>query len=85
MYGFLQYEYVFIENDNVFNGNATIILHLHIVFVLFSAVYTKKVNTSGNPLFAFQDNLWLLLYRFQKLSFSVKTIIVFDRFRVNAR
>ena len=30
------YEYVFIENDIVFNENATIVLHLHIVFISFS-------------------------------------------------
>ena len=29
-------EYVFIENDVVFNENATIVLHLQIVFVSFS-------------------------------------------------
>ena len=29
------HEYVFIENDMVFNGNAMIVLHLHIVFVSY--------------------------------------------------
>ena len=38
-------------------------------------------KTSGNLLFACQDNLsklWLLLHRFQKFAFSVKTIRVHD-------
>ena len=30
------HEYVFIENDIVFDENAAIVLHLHIVFVSFS-------------------------------------------------
>ena len=92
------HEYLFIKNDIVFNGNATTVLHLHIVFVSlsyrfrivfisFSAVYTKtmktieNVKTSGNPLFACQDhlnNMWLLLHRFQKFAFSVKTIHLHD-------
>ena len=122
------HEYVFIENEVIINENATTVLHLHIVFISFSAVYTKTMKTtvnwktSGNVLFACQDslsNLWLLLHRsqkftfpvkrihpsirqryhydnivfksfhfgdrFQKLSFSVKMIIVFDRFRADGR
>ena len=48
----------------------------------------KTVKTSENLLFACQDNLnnfWLLLHCFQKFVFSVKTIIVFDRFCVDAK
>ena len=30
------HEYIFIENNNVFNENATIVLHLHIVLTSFS-------------------------------------------------
>ena len=69
-----------------------IILHLHTVFIQFflpfSAVYTKTmktietVKTSGNLLFARQDNLnnlfLLLLHRFQKFVFSVQTIHLHD-------
>ena len=47
----------------------------------FSALYTKTVKTSGNLLFACKDNLnnlWLLLHRFQKFAFSVKTIRLCD-------
>ena len=29
-------EYLFIKNDIVFNENATIVMHLHIIFVSFS-------------------------------------------------
>ena len=56
-------------------------------FMSFSAVYTKTMKTiengkaSGNLLFACQDNfndLWLLLHRFQKFAFSVKTIRLYD-------
>ena len=56
-----------------------------IIFISFSAVYTKtmKMIENGknqkNLLFVCQDNLnnlWLLLHRFQKFAFSVKTIIV---------
>ena len=42
------HEYVFIENDIVFNENATIVSHLHIVFVSFSAVYTKTTKKIEN-------------------------------------
>ena len=53
------YEYVFIKNDIVFNENATIVLHLHIVFVSFShrfrivfisfsPVFTKTMKTIDN-------------------------------------
>ena len=41
----------------------------------------KTVKTSGDLLFACQDNLnnlWLLLHRFQKLAFSVKMIRLQD-------
>ena len=41
----------------------------------------KTVKPSGNLLFAFQDNLnnlWLLLHRYQKFAFSVKTIRLHD-------
>ena len=76
-------EYVFIENDIVFNENATIVLYLHIVFISFQPFIRKRwkrlktVKTSGNLLFVCQDNLnnlWLLLYRFQKFAFPMKTI-----------
>ena len=57
------------------------------VFMSFSAVYTKTMKTietvkaSGNLLLACQDNwnnLWLLLHRFQKFALSVKTIRLRD-------
>ena len=92
------HENVFIENDIVFNEYATIVFRLHVVFVPLSYRFQpstrkrwkrlKTVKISGNLLFAYQDNLnnlWLLLYRFQKFAFSVKPIIVFDCFRVDAR
>ena len=96
-YVFIEKHIVFIEKHIVFNENATIVLHLHIVFVWFSAVHTETMKTIDNgknqrkSFFACQDNLnnlWLLLHNniifksfhfgdhFQKLSFSVKTIIV---------
>ena len=58
-------------------------LHLHIVSVSFTRKRWKRwkqlktIKTSGNLLFACQDNLnnlWLLLHRFQKFAFSMKTI-----------
>ena len=76
-------EYAFIENDIGFNENAIIVLHLRIVFVSFSAFCKKTMKAIENGknqlkyIFACQDNLnnlWLLLHRFQKLAFSVKTI-----------
>ena len=33
---FYLHEYVFIENDIVFNENAAIVLHLHIIYLSFS-------------------------------------------------
>ena len=65
------------------------VLHLHIVsvsplFMPFSASTRKRlktVKTSGNLLFACQDNLnnlWLLLHRVQRFAFSVKTIRLHD-------
>ena len=75
---------VFIENDIVFNENATFVLRLHVVFVLLSYRFQpserkrfKNAKTQGNLLFACQDdlnNLCLLLHRFQNFAFSVKTI-----------
>ena len=41
----------------------------------------KTVKTSGNLLFACQDNLnnlWLLLHRFQKFAVSMKTTPLHD-------
>ena len=61
------HKYVFIENDIVFNENATIVSHLHIVFHIvfmsFLAFHTKMmktIETIGNLLFASQDNLNIL-------------------------
>ena len=69
----------------------TIVLHLHIVLVSFSFRFQqstqrrwkllKRVKTSRYLLFTCQDNLnnlWLLLHRFQKFAFSVKTIRLHD-------
>ena len=42
-------------------------------------------KSQGNLLFACQDNLknlWLLLHRFQKFAFSVKTIRLYDNYIV---
>ena len=64
-----------------------IVLCLRIAFISFSAVCTKTMKTiencknSGNLLFACQNNLnnlWLLLHRFQKFAFSMKTIRLHD-------
>ena len=52
------HEYVFIVNDHVFNENAKIVLHIQIVFVLFSYC-----------------SLWR----------PFSKVIVFSRFRVDAR
>ena len=80
------------ENDIVFNENATIVLHLHIVFIFCFQPSTRKqwerlktVKTSGNLLFACQDNLnslWLLLLCFQKFAFSVKMIRLHDNHNI---
>ena len=62
----------YIENNIVFKENALIELHIHVVFISFSVVYTKTTKTiengenqmNGNLLFVCQDNLWLLLHCF---------------------
>ena len=59
--------------------------HLHITFVSFSAVYSKTIKTieNGNKLLlACQgnlNNLQSLLHRFQKFTFSVKTIHLYNK------
>ena len=55
------HEYVLMENDIIFSENATIVLHLRIVFVSYRFQPSirkrlKTVKTSGNLLFACQDN-----------------------------
>ena len=78
-------------HEYVFNENATVVLHLHGFFVALSYRFhlstrkrwkrLKTARTSGKLLFACQDNLnnlWLLLHRFQKFAFSVKTIRLHD-------
>ena len=42
------HEYVFMENDIFFKGNAAIVLCLHVVFISFSATYTKTMKTIEN-------------------------------------
>ena len=86
------HEHVFIENGILLNENATTVLQIRIVFLSFSyrfqPSYTKTVKrlktvkTSGNLLFACQDNLtnlWLLFYCFQNFAFSVKVIRLHDK------
>ena len=87
------HQYVFIENDIVFvfqrkRNDCIAFTHcFRIVFISFPAVYTKTMKTMKkiendknirNLLFPPQDNLWLLLHRFEKFAFSVKTIRLHD-------
>ena len=73
-------KYVFVENDLVFNANATIVLHLHVLFLSFPYHFQpstrkrskrlKTVKTGVNLLFAFQDNLnnlWVIVASFSKV------------------